>query len=185
MRKTKAGIAFLLLSVSQFLLASIPPMPAMYAKVAKQNKVPASVFYALVLNESRSAVNHKSSPTVLPWPWTINHRGTGHYFPTKQDAHEFITGLIANGDEHFDVGLGQLNWYWHKNKFTSPWAALDPNTNLTVAAKYLRRQFEREACRTWSLAIGCYHRPGQRQKDKKIAMRYRNKVLMIWSRIQA
>lgn len=184
MSVTKWILASLVLMSQLVVAIKYPPMPSMYAQIAKENKVPASVFYALVLNESKSKVKHKDS-LVLPWPWTVNHRGTSHFFQTKKEAHQFIESLINRGDESFDVGFGQVNWYWHKNKFNSSWDALDPYTNLTVAAKYLRQQFERQECNTWTLAIGCYHRPAQSNKDKKIAKKYSERVLRIWAKLEA
>lgn len=159
---------------------ALAKVPSMYEDVAREEKVPLSLFYALVLNESRSVVDSKGNRRVLPWPWTINHRGVGHYFQTKQEAVSYASRLLAKGEKLFDVGLGQINWYYHGHKFSSLSSAFDPKTNLTVAAKFLREQYERKECSTWKLAIGCYHRPGQREKDKVIAQTYSKRVISLW-----
>ena len=158
-------------------------IPSMYQLVSGENKVPPKLFYAMILNESRSRTKNPKYSNMLPWPWTINHRGKSHFFPTKDKAYRYAKSLVAKGDKLFDVGLGQVNWHWHEKRFQNLWAAFDPYTNLTVAAQYLREQYEREECHSWELAVGCYHRRGQRNKDKQIASQYRNKVISIWKKI--
>ncbi len=155
-------------------------VPAMYREVARENKIPETIFYALVLNESKSLVDKHGKKKVLPWPWTINHRGEPHFFPSKKDAIDFATALIESGDKLFDIGLAQVNWYHHSHRFSSIESAFEPRINLMAAAGFLREQYERKECSTWELAVGCYHRPGQRPKDKAIAKKYSDKVISLW-----
>ena len=159
--------------------------PPLYQMIAKENNIPADLFFALTLNESRSMVSVENERRVLPWPWTINHRGKPHYFATRGEAYEYMEALITAGDSRFDVGLGQINWYWHNSRFGDAWEALDPYTNLSVSAGFLREQFDRAECHTWTLAIGCYHRPAQTPADKKIAQKYASKVIAIWSKLSS
>jgi hypothetical protein len=156
--------------------------PPLYEQIALENKVPAKLFYAIILNESRSIVSLEKSKSLLPWPWTVNHRGQGYYFETREAAYRYIKPYVERG-ESLGIGLGQIEWKWHKDKFESLWDVLDPQKNLSVSARILRRQFERKECSTWTLAIGCYHRPAQGDKDKAIAKVYTNKVLRIWKRL--
>lgn len=177
-------IFLILFSSSKLLWAEILPIPAMYHLVATEHRVPVKLFYALILNESRSLVSVTGGKKVLPWPWTVNHRGKAHYFGSREEAYQFITQLVDAGDDHFDVGLGQLNWKWHSQRFDDDaWESLDPYKNLSAAATYLREQFENKNCKSWELAIGCYHRPGQRDKDKRIAYKYANRVISLWVQI--
>lgn len=155
-------------------------VPRLYREVAEKHKVPPTLFYALILNESRSLTKAAGRRQTLPWPWTINHRGTPHFFPSEARAVEFAKHLVATGDTLFDVGLGQVNWYHHNHRFDSLESAFNPRTNLEVAAGFLREQYERSECSTWALAIGCYHRPGQREKDKRIAGNYAKRVITLW-----
>jgi hypothetical protein len=178
----KAIIIFVLVSMA-FIANASDAVPPMYTLVAKENKVPEKLFYALILNESRSLTSTPETSKVLPWPWTINHRGTPHYFPTIEEAYAFARSLVDAGDEQFDVGLGQLNWRWQKHRFTSLREAFDPYTNLSVAAKHLREQFKRPECSRWDLAVGCYHRPAQRSLDKQIAAGYTKRVISLWEKI--
>ena len=158
-------------------------VPEMYQVVAAQNGVPAKLFFALMLNESRTQVNSVTGKKALPWPWTINHRGKPYFFPNKEAAFLFARDLVVRGDKMFDVGLGQVNWFWHEKRFRGLWEAFDPFTNLTAAARHFREQYERPECNTWTKAVGCYHRPGQRPADKEIASAYTGRVLALWKNI--
>ena len=156
----------------------------MYQEVAQDNRIPAKLFFALILNESRSATDNKYGRRVLPWPWTVNYKGVPHFFQTRQQAFLFVQNLTAQGIRNFDVGLGQINWYWHHKLFgNNLWDAFEPHRNLTVSARILRSQYEREECNTWAKAIGCYHRPSQRNADKKIAQKYALRVIQLWENI--
>ena len=160
-----------------------PEIPTMYKTVAQEQRVPAKLFYALILNESRSLTSSDDKVKTLPWPWTVNHRGRAHYFETRARAYQFARSLVEKKDLSFDVGLGQINWRWHKGKFASLWSAFDPYINLTVSARYLREQYNRDECNRWELAIGCYHRPGQRTQDKQLAQNYTRRVIKLWKQI--
>lgn len=171
------------LSYSFFASANIPPVPEMYKLVASEQRVPAKLFYAMILNESRSSANTDFGRATLPWPWTVNHRGKAHFFQSRREAYDFVSILISKQDFQFDVGLGQLNWRWHRHKFLNHWSAFDPYTNLTVSARYLRSQYDKKECGSWERAIGCYHRSRQKPKDIKIAKAYAQRVIKLWKQI--
>lgn len=178
----------LLLIITLVLLPAISSanesgVPEMYRLVAEENRVPAKLFYALILNESRSLISAGDQSRVLPWPWTINHRGKPHFFPSRDKAYKFAKSLVERGDKQFDVGLGQLNWRWQEQRFSGLWEAFDPYTNLNAAARHLREQYNRPECNSWELAVGCYHRPGQRIQDKERARDYTVRVISLWARI--
>ena len=154
-------------------------IPLMYQLVAEESSVPTKLFYALILNESRSRISNK----ILPWPWTINHKGKSHFFPNRKEAFLFAKTLVAKNDKSFDVGLGQLNWRWHSERFDDLWDAFDPYKNLRAAADHFREQYDRPECNKWELAVGCYHRPSQRDRDKKIAQNYTKRVIRLWTKI--
>ena len=156
--------------------------PPLYKKIAAQNKIPAKLFYALILNESRSAVQLKQSNQMLPWPWTVNYKGKGLYFKTRLEAYEFVKPILNSGGTA-GIGLGQIEWRWHKHKFKNLWEAFEPEINLQVAAQYFRAQYDRKECNSWKQAVGCYHRSAQKQSDKKIAAEYTSRVLRIWKQI--
>lgn len=142
--------------------------------------IPAPIFYAVILQESKRRVAGPRGEETLAWPWTINHRGKAFFFSGRKQAVAYARDILANGDEHFDVGYGQINWFYHKDRFDSLEEAFDPIANLVQAATILQEQKSRPECATWALAIGCYHRPGRRSKDLKIAHKYALSVVGIW-----
>lgn len=158
-------------------------VPSMYQLVAEENRIPAKLFYALILNESRSLTSSAEQKKILPWPWTVNHRGQPHFFPSREQAYLFAKALVDRGEKQFDVGLGQLNWRWQEQRFDDLWEAFDPYTNLMAAAQHFREQYDRPECNSWELAVGCYHRPGQREQDKNIARNYTQRVISLWVKI--
>lgn len=153
--------------------------PNIYHHVAKSKRVPASLLYAIILAESQSYI--REIEATEPWPWTVNHAGKPHYFQNKIDAVIFVRGLLNDKQTNFDVGLGQLNWKFHGQRFSSIADAFDPLTNLSAAATFLRKQFERDQCVGWKGAIGCYHRPNQKENHHRYrAQKYTKRVLLIW-----
>jgi len=173
----------LLLTVGSSSFSAEKKIPDMYILVAQENMVPSKLFYAMILNETRSLVGRDGERKTLPWPWTINHRGTPHFFPSRQAAYQYATNMLKEGDKQFDIGLGQVNWYWNGHRFKGLWESLEPYTNLTTSASILREHYEGKNCNKWELAVGCYHRPGQRPIDKKIARNYTLRVINIWQNI--
>ena len=74
----------------------------------------------------------------LAWPWTINAQGKGQFFKTKAEAVKAIKKLQAQGVKSIDVGCMQINLSYHGKAFKSIEDALDPQKNVTYAAKYLK-----------------------------------------------
>jgi hypothetical protein len=105
------------------------------------------VLAGIALNES--AYNGRA------WPWTLNVAGRGFYFRSRADAMGAMRSLIAAGRCDFDVGLMQVNWCWHRQRFASPWDALAPATNIRVAESILNENYERT--HSIAKAIAYYH----------------------------
>lgn len=152
-------------------------VPPMIHQVAKEQGVPADIFYALLLAESQS----QTRMGLKPWPWSLNYRGQAHYFPDRFSAFSYAEDLVNQGEQVFDIGIAQVNWRWHRERFNFDlWSAFDPYLNLSAAAAHLREQYARPSCNHWALAIGCYHRPARGEQDIDIAHRYAQKVIEIW-----
>jgi hypothetical protein len=134
-------------------LAEIPP-PA-YQRAALSQGVPPEVLYTIAKVES----NFKSKIGVYPWPWTLNIKGKGHFFATRDEAcSAALDGLKTHGKYGVDIGLTQQNWGWVASQhYAHPCDALSPNDNLNTAALTLRKCFDKEG--DWIKAAGCYHRP--------------------------
>ncbi len=127
-------------------------VPWGYASVAQEYGVPAEILYSVALQESEG-------PGIgRPWPWTANVKGKGFYFDNREELYSFLCSLLAQGHKSFDIGLGQVNWYWNGSRFASLWEATDPYVNLRTAAAILHEHYLET--RSWALAVGRYHAPG-------------------------
>ncbi|WP_434667661.1 transglycosylase SLT domain-containing protein [Paraburkholderia sp. A3BS-1L] len=89
------------------------------------------------------------------WPWTLNVAGRGFFFRSREDAYGAIRALISAGRCDFDVGLMQVNWCYHRQRFASPWDALAPATNIRVAEAILNENYSRT--HSIAKAISYYH----------------------------
>ncbi len=93
---------------------------------------------------------------VRPWPWTLNINGRGHYYPTRVAAHRALIQQLNLGATQVDIGLLQISWRYHKQRFRhDPWQALDPYSNIRAGARYLRELYQRHG--DWWRAVGRYH----------------------------
>ncbi|PVX85836.1 transglycosylase SLT domain-containing protein [Paraburkholderia unamae] len=105
------------------------------------------VLAGIALNES--GVNGRA------WPWTLNVAGRGYFFRSREDAYGAIRELLAAGRDDFDVGIMQVNWHYHRQRFASPWDALAPATNIRVAEAILNENYQRT--HSAAKAIAWYH----------------------------
>ena len=150
-------------------------VPVGYQQVADAYDLPPEVLYAVALTESARQVD--STGNVRPWPWTLNVRGRGHFFASREEAEAALQQHFDAGRRSIDIGLMQVNWRYHRQRLGSPQLALDPYHNLRVAAEILRDCHQRR--QDWWAAVGCYHAPNSPQR----AARYRARVRAHWQRV--
>lgn len=115
--------------------------------VLMHTSVDPKVLAGIALNES--AYNGRA------WPWTLNVAGRGFFFRSRDDAYGAMRALIAAGRDDFDVGIMQINWRYHRQRFASPWDALAPATNIHVAEAILNENYSRT--HSIAKAIAYYH----------------------------
>ncbi|HHH28841.1 MAG TPA: lytic transglycosylase [Polyangiaceae bacterium] len=140
------------------------PIPPAYRIVAEEYGVPPSILYAVALAESVRTLENGAAP----WPWTLNVRGRGLRFDTRESARKALEELLEAG-ERPDVGLMQVSWRWHDRLLRDPQLALDPWYNLRAGAAVLAA--EHAATGDWWRAVGRYH-----SRDPEQAARYRARV---------
>lgn len=132
---------------------------------------PADVLAAIALTESNR--------NGRPWPWTINYKGRGYFFESKEEAIAAAKSILDSGSAMFDIGIMQINWHWHSGLLGSLSKAFDPVHNIAVADHILQQHLRS----TGSLneAIGRYHSktPGLKQAYQK---RVKNKIQFIENR---
>jgi hypothetical protein len=71
----------------------------------------------------------------------------------------------------------QVNWRYHQTRFKNSWLALEPYSNLGIAAEILSDCYRQR--RDWWASVGCYHAPA----DERRAARYRNRVMAHWRQL--
>jgi len=98
---------------------------------------------------------NESSYDGRPWPWTLNIAGRGYFFRNREGAYRVVEDLLSQGRCDFDIGIMQINWCYHHQRFRTAWDALAPATNIRVADDILIENYSK----THSIveAIAYYH----------------------------
>jgi soluble lytic murein transglycosylase-like protein len=152
---------------------NLPP-PA-YQLAAARAGIPASVLFAIALQESGTPLRGR----LMPWPWTLNVAGSPLRFARRDEACVALRRALSHHDpKRIDVGLGQTNLGYHPNRYASACDALDPRMNLAVTAELLRAHYVDTG--DWVVAAGRYHRPA----GGPPAARYRRQFTRHWQRVQ-
>ncbi len=92
----------------------------------------------------------------VAWPWTVNAKGRGYYFKTKEEAIAAAKKFIGSGVTSIDVGCMQVNMKFHGKAFSSLEEAMDPQNNVRYSAKFLRTLYSRNG-NNWKRAAESYH----------------------------
>jgi hypothetical protein len=154
-------------------IAALEDVPVAYLMVAKSHQVPVDILYAVALTESGKSYGDDR----VPWPWALNIDGRSVYCESQQEAIQQISQAIRY-KQSVDIGLMQINWRWHRQRFITMDESLVPMRNLTVGATILYEHFEQT--NDWWEAVGRYHDPGQDAESLDSAQRYRERVKQQW-----
>lgn len=84
----------------------------------------------------------------------LRGRGYSEHYSTPKRAIDVAQNLLAAGIRNMDVGLMQVNWYYHGEQFASIADAFDPYKNVSYAVSYLRKHRQ---TRDWWGSVGRYH----------------------------
>lgn len=144
-------------------------IPAEYERIATKHGVPPAIFYAVALAES----GYTKGGIYNPWPWTLNIEGNSQRFETLVHARTRLLHVVSEG-KHVDIGIMQVNSYWHRHRVSRLSDILDPYVNLNIAAEILVEQRQRSD--GWWQAVGRYHAPGNDNASLARAERYRTRV---------
>ncbi|KAB7740716.1 transglycosylase SLT domain-containing protein [Parvibaculum sedimenti] len=131
---------------------------------------------ALLVSVSMAETGRRDPETrkTRPWPWTINAEGQSFYFDTKREAVAATKRLLNAGIRSIDVGCMQVNLRYHPDAFDDLYDAFEPLTNVTYAAKFLKRLHTQTD--SWPKAVANYHSElASRNKP------YFAKVIRIWA----
>ncbi len=109
----------------------------------------------LAIGRAESGRYDPATRTTMPWPWTVNAQGIGHYFASRDEATGFVRGLQAQGVRSIDVGCFQVNLLYHPGAFASLEDAFDPQSNAAYAGRFLLSLHARSG--SWESAVAFYH----------------------------
>ncbi len=140
----------------------------------RQYGIPEHLLAAIASTESGRY--HRALGLNLPWPWTINVEGMGHFYDTKEEAIEAVRSFQARGFASIDVGCMQVNLQHHPRAFASLDQAFDPAYNVGYAAQFLKQNFQEEG--SWHKATADYH-----SHTPMYGEQYARLVYGAWSRI--
>ena len=91
----------------------------------------------------------------MPWAWTLNDRGEGLFFDSREAAMRHLETAVAASEHSVDVGCMQVNTKWHMGGFHELGDMLDPVQNADYAAGFLLDLHE--AHQSWDEAVKHYH----------------------------
>lgn len=117
-------------------------VPQSFNAIGKKYGVDPAMMYALSMTETGKRSNFG---VITPWPWTANIcdknpgvRCKGYWFDSREELYQRLSEELSRGNDWFDVGLMQMNWHYHKNRFGSDlWIATHPLVNLNQAVGLL------------------------------------------------
>ena len=117
------------------------------ARAAREQSVPLGVLYAVAMTET----GNKGSLH----PYALNIEGRTVFTASAEDALTAFEAARASGVRLIDLGCMQVNHHYHGKKFKSVRAMLDPSSNVSYAAGFLRQLRDSEG--SWTMAVARYH----------------------------
>lgn len=123
-------------------------------KAAQSVGIEPVMLYAVALAESAS---HRGLNMTSPWPYVIRNGSNATYAKSKTEAEQLLNQALQESEKHqLDIGLMQINLYWHGHRVNSASELLDPITNLTVGSSILAEAIK-SSPNDLELGIGRYH----------------------------
>lgn len=148
----------------------------LFDKAGKQYGIDPKLVYAVALAESASG---RGNGAISPWPWTLRSKDAPVYALNRADAEAALEQLQLRYGKRLDVGLMQINLYWHGQRVDSPALLLDPETNVMNGTAILA-EVMRSAPHDPELGIGRYHH----WKNEELARNYGSRVLAIYKNLK-
>ncbi|MGZ0076307.1 transglycosylase SLT domain-containing protein [Methylomonas sp. EFPC3] len=149
---------------------------SLWGQVANKHELDPYILYAVALVESANSNGYAS---ITPWPWAINKSGKSIVSTSKQEAQHILNTAIAEGNRHIDVGMMQVNLYWHGHNVAKPEQLLNPVTNLEIGAKVLAEAIQ-SSPNNLELGIGRYHS----WQNAHAAIQYGQRVIALANQIR-
>ena len=106
-------------------------------------------------------------------PYALNIAGKAVIATSKQEAVAVVRHHLDQGRSNIDLGVMQLNFYWHGSHFKNIEEMLTPSSNINYGAKFLSELFKQHG--TWQKAVRYYH-----SSSPEHYKQYSRKVLISW-----
>ena len=142
-------------------------VPTGYESAVAPQGISPLLFYAMALTESGQS---EMTAGYRPWPWTLSINGKPHFYPSRRSAGSALRAAIDYPAQQLGVGLFQIEYRYHSERFESPEAMLDPYLNSRVAAEILAEGLQRSNGDVWA-AVGTFH-----SGTPELAEAYRERV---------
>ena len=155
---------------------ALPPRPGQLCRAAivaaeQSFAIPTGLLGAI--GQVESGRRDPATGAYLPWPWTVDADGNGHFYPTKAAAIAAVRGFQAAGIRSIDVGCMQVNLLHHPDAFATLGEAFDPPSNAAYAAQFLRQLHD--STKSWAEAAAFYH-----STTPALAYPYERAVMAAW-----
>ncbi len=106
-------------------------------------------------------------------PYALNIAGKSVIANSAAEASEIVLSQLDKGHNNIDLGVMQINFRWHGEKFHSLAKMLSPANNIDYAARLLTSLYKQHG--TWHKAVRHYH-----SANPKYHTQYSLKVLQSW-----
>ena len=106
-------------------------------------------------------------------PYAVNIAGKTVIASNQEEAAKTIKNAVNQGVTNIDIGIAQINYRWHKDKFRNIEEMINPTANIEYAAKLLSSLFKQHG--TWHKAIRHYHSANPNHHKQ-----YSRKVVIAW-----
>ncbi|MBT4888392.1 MAG: lytic transglycosylase domain-containing protein [Rhodospirillales bacterium] len=139
--------------------------------VEREVNLPDKLLQAISIAESGRRDDLNKS--VVAWPWTVTSGPKEWYLDSKDEAIALVNSMINSGIRNIDVGCMQINLHYHGKNFRDIEQVLDPLSNVSYAATFLKNLRKRTS--DWITAAGNYHSTTPEHHN-----RYRERIAKIW-----
>ena len=106
-------------------------------------------------------------------PYALNIAGKPVIATSKQEAVAVARNHLDQGRSNIDLGVMQLNFYWHGSHFKNIEEMLTPSSNINYGAKFLSDLYRQHG--SWQKAVRYYH-----SSSPEHYKQYSRKVLISW-----
>ena len=139
-------------------------------KYEKIYQLPENLLVSVALTESGKRLK---SGDFVAWPWTINIKGKGKFFESKDLVLKYVENYLKKGKKNIDMGCMQVNYMYHPKAFNNLSLAFDPESNVKWSANLIKNLYEKYG--SYREAVGYYHSYRTSKKNK-----YSSKVFRTW-----